>query len=431
VLLRGGIMWQRSNELTDDRDAYLVLAEGLHEGRGYSAPRSTTPTAFRPPLYPLWLSLASTKQASRWVAISHLLFGAGTIWFTVLLGRRLRLSATLSLLAGLLVAVDPLLVRYSVLPMTETMSTLLAVALLWAIAKETGPNEGRASLWNSLLIGVLFGLNVLCRPTLWAFGVLIVLLIAVRWIAGSRVHLLSRLACISTLCGVMLVVAPWGIRNWVAMGKPILTTTHGGYTLLLGNNHEFYDDVVRQPWGTVWDGSHGVKQEVWYDRIRWGMKSNAEGEIAEDQYQRDLAIEAIRDDPQGFIAACWLRLRRLWGIAPQGSDGAATSNAVLWACRVFYVALFLAANLGLIRLLREETTTPEQPPQAGDGKWYGLLQSRWWPGALLCVSFTLVHLVYWSNARMRAPLTPVICLLAMRVLMRSDSASSNPTKVST
>jgi hypothetical protein len=48
------------------------------------------------------------------------------------------------------------------------------------------------------------------------------------------------------------------------------------------------------------------------------------------------------------------------------------------------------------------------------------LMWRWdWRWSLqLCVilNFTLVHLVYWSNMRMRAPLVPLIALVAARGL---------------
>jgi hypothetical protein len=37
---------------------------------------------------------------------------------------------------------------------------------------------------------------------------------------------------------------------------------------------------------------------------------------------------------------------------------------------------------------------------------------HWTPLLLLLVAFSLVHTVYWSNVRMRAPLVPAIALLA-------------------
>jgi hypothetical protein len=41
-----------------------------------------------------------------------------------------------------------------------------------------------------------------------------------------------------------------------------------------------------------------------------------------------------------------------------------------------------------------------------------LIRPPWLWGTLLCGGFSLVHLVYWSNMRMRSPLLPVVALLA-------------------
>jgi len=40
------------------------------------------------------------------------------------------------------------------------------------------------------------------------------------------------------------------------------------------------------------------------------------------------------------------------------------------------------------------------------------------PGVTLLVTLTLIHLVYWSNMRMRAPLMPMVYLLAAFQLER-------------
>jgi hypothetical protein len=38
----------------------------------------------------------------------------------------------------------------------------------------------------------------------------------------------------------------------------------------------------------------------------------------------------------------------------------------------------------------------------------------WMPGVLLALSLTLVHSVYWSNMRMRAPAMPLVYMLAVQ-----------------
>ena len=56
LVLRLAVTLAQSPQLTQDRDAYLGIATSLVEGRGFSSPNSTVPTAFRPPLYPLSLA---------------------------------------------------------------------------------------------------------------------------------------------------------------------------------------------------------------------------------------------------------------------------------------------------------------------------------------------------------------------------------------
>ncbi|MFX9077435.1 hypothetical protein ABTN32_20465, partial [Acinetobacter baumannii] len=83
----------------------------------------------------------------------------------------------------------------------------------------------------------------------------------VWWLARRGKTQTSKSACdikgwigvgAGSAIGTILTVSPWLVRNWLVFGVPILTTTHGGYTLLLGNNSVFTQDVVQQPWGTVW-----------------------------------------------------------------------------------------------------------------------------------------------------------------------------------
>ena len=49
------------------------------------------------------------------------------------------------------------------------------------------------------------------------------------------------------------VVSPWVIRNRLVFGRWIATTTHGGYTLLLGNNPDFYRHLRQRSVGPSLD----------------------------------------------------------------------------------------------------------------------------------------------------------------------------------
>ena len=65
-----------------------------------------------------------------------------------------------------------------------------------------------------------------------------------------------------------------------------------------------------------------------------------------------------------------------------------------WGTGGWYLLIYVAAALGVGRLGRRLGSSP------------------WLAGCLLTGVFTLVHLLYWSNMRMRAPLIPVLALLA-------------------
>ena len=113
-------------------------------------------------------------------------------------------------------------------------------------------------------------------------------------------------------------VAPWVVRNALVMGRPLLTTTHGGYTLLLANNPVFYDDVARRPWAAVWEQD---RLEAWQRSMLADVAADlgpSPAEIPVDRWQSDRAWQHIRNDPAGFAAAVWYRLRSLWSLSPRG-----------------------------------------------------------------------------------------------------------------
>ena len=82
LVLRFGAVWLLRGQLTDDRDAYLAIAENLAAGRGYSSVPGE-PTAYRPPLYPLILAPAvAVARPAAGVAAVNLLAGVLAVWIT-------------------------------------------------------------------------------------------------------------------------------------------------------------------------------------------------------------------------------------------------------------------------------------------------------------------------------------------------------------
>ncbi|MDD3468581.1 MAG: hypothetical protein PHE53_01210 [Thermoguttaceae bacterium] len=192
------------------------------------------------------------------------------------------------------VAFDPVLVQQSTQLMTETTAVFFAAILLLLgnpVIESTDSNGWiRISWWRVPLTGLLFGLATLCRPAFLPFCGVMTLLYLIPILCNpllrktlcewnplyrtarsyshthqarkktqatqdaiSAMNLLRTILAwgVFVLCG-LLVLLVWGGRNRICFGHSIWTTTHGGYTLLLGNNPDFYEWLrhgdTTQPW---------------------------------------------------------------------------------------------------------------------------------------------------------------------------------------
>ncbi len=249
LALRAAAVAGRWEQLSRDPDAYRLIAENLREHAVFSrsqAGQSVQPTAFRPPLYPLLLAaLAWQGQVTpALVAGLHLVWGVLSVWLLWRVAQRWQLGAW-SYLAALGVAVDPILLNQAAEVMTETTATLLAIAALLALTRMSQ----RETPGSALLAGLMLGLATLCRPTFLIWAALVCLWLTLTSRLQRRT--IGKVALV--LVGVLLALLPWIVRNQLALGKPIVATTHGGYTLLLGNNPPFYRHLQQHTWGSVWD----------------------------------------------------------------------------------------------------------------------------------------------------------------------------------
>jgi 4-amino-4-deoxy-L-arabinose transferase-like glycosyltransferase len=409
-LLRLAAICWRPDSLQEDRDLYWGIARRLAAGAGFVHPELEHVTAYRPPLYPVMLALIVTCGGGiKSLAAVQIALGTATVWLVWRLGCRLQMRRR-SLLAAAVVAINPLLIQATSLAMTETLFTFLVTACLLMVAEKR---------WRST--GLLGGLAALCRPTMFVFAGLSAIVLLMRILLLSRgieaPQSLERSQntgrspsnsrswrpwlVVSLMSGV--VIAPWLIRNWLVFGQPMITTTHGGYTLLLGNNAEAYRKEVARPFGTLWDS------RAWQRSLEAELQRNGiatADEVARDRWMSLQARDWIAQHPGEFLSACWLRIRRFWNIAPSGADAASQPRVVLWGVAFFFAIELTAAAVGLARFKRDQ--------------W-----ADWFPLLMLIVSFSLLHVVYWSNLRMRAPIEPALALLAVSSMKRFFQSSGD------
>lgn len=392
ALIRGLALWIGGDGLHRDPDGYLAMSQRFIDRGALEA--SGSPSAYRPPLYPLLLAgwgmaFGLTPAA---IAVLHWLLGAATVMLALVLGRQWELGAA-AYLGAILVACDPILLNQSAQVMTETLATFLAAAALVALAAYSI----RPANSTALVAGLILALAALCRPTFLLWGAATVA--AMAWFAPRqssdgrpRTRIARMLPGLACAIGLAAGLAPWGIRNWVQIGAPVVTTTHGGYTLWLANNRDFYAFLRSGGWGEVWTSEAVVDR--WRDEV---SRLDAKDELARDRLAYQLARHDIGAEPGMFAYACIVRLGRFWGVAPHRTQaGERTVQTPLrWCVGLVYALEHLLMLAGVVALWR-------RPGPRGVWLW----------GVLLIACLSAAHLLYWTDMRMRAPAAPAACLLA-------------------
>ena len=364
-----------------DPDAYRQLAETLVNHRTFGF--GPQPTAYRPPLYPLLLTLCVMAPFPfHWAAaILHLSLGLLTIWLTWQLARRC-FSLAGAILASLLVACDPLLLYQSTQLMTETLAALLAVLLIWTWTRACE----QPSPWRFALAGICLGLASLCRPTFLPWLALAPLTLLATPALRSRFFTYACLLTVATLT----TLSPWVIRNQRVFDHLILNTTHGGYTLMLGNNTYYYEHLRRHGARAMWNPTN------FHDHVQRMAPppTSPSDELANDFNLNRAGHMTIRDDPDGFRRAAIARLATFWGALPQATaERQSTAAHVARQLTALWYAIILPlALLGIVRWL----PCWRQPPMLAT--------------LALFACFTVIHLFHWTDLRMRAPLMPLVAL---------------------
>ena len=432
AIVRGGMLIFGADFETDP-DAYRIIAETLAIHGGYGLPTeagSWRPTAFRPPLYPWMLSWGVRGGSLIGVAggVLHFVLGMATVTLAGSVASRLHRTADgrvaktwLVALVMLLVACDPLLLWQSRLLMTETLATFLATILWWAwvlgypvqtpVSEPNGPERWLPCPRWAAGCGFAFAAAFLCRPTflIQLAGLALAVATASVWRMRFDRRTMGLRGMAIVLVGLVapmgFAIAAWSLRNARVMGAPVWATTHGGYTLLLANNESFYDHIGESPLSIGpldrrWDAepflegymhryNADARKASFWDRDWRGveLRAGSTTEVGDDRYVSEIAKATITRRPGLFLWSCVVRFCRLWNPLPHESGAAGI------AVGVGYTLIFAAAIWGgwRIRFWRDP---------------------RWWPAVALGIALSAVHAVYWSNPRMRSPVSVPVAILA-------------------
>lgn len=347
--LRVGEAWDGRAPVYDAA-AYAAIARNLDEGNGFTVGASATqPSSDYSPGLPLFVAGVYKITGGVHERLARLilaLVGALAPLFAYLLARRLsdacppyedkrRWRAVVAgLVAALVVAIYPATIEYTGMLMTEPLAaTLLAGAILgilWA-----GDGEGA---WRWLVPGLTLGALALVRPEYLAVGLLLALLVFLR----RRLHMPWRralLAAAVVVLGIVVVVAPWTVRNAFALHRFVSVSTGGGQVLYAGtylpsdgNPEKVGAAVVAGHPGLF--GPHAV-ENLRLEQILARLGERTYPGLEPDQALSKMGKEQLRDDIEhhtgeyiGFVAE---KIGRIWSHGPRAVMREPLWEALHWA----------------------------------------------------------------------------------------------------
>jgi 4-amino-4-deoxy-L-arabinose transferase-like glycosyltransferase len=373
------------DNLFDEGDAFLYsnVAHDTAKGDWFLNRFEGTHFADHPPLTVLsltptgWL-FPDSVMAQR---VTNSLLGALAIVLIGLFARRLAGPAA-GIAAAAIAAVSPNLWMNDAVIMSETISTVVLVAVLWAaVDLRRSPTLARAAG-----TGALCGVAILARAEL---ALLLPLLIVPVVVLARDLAWRERLGRAALAVGVAVaVVAPWTAWNAVEFEDTVLLSTNEGTTLLGSNCDVTYEPPLRGAWWLACVVDFNDEQQT---RER-GLDASQVSAL-----QRDEALRYVREHAGELPSVVVARLGRTFGwhgleqqIYANNGEGRPS-----WASRAGYVSFWILAPLavaGAVVLRR----------RGGD-----LL-----PAIACLVIVVVVSAAFYGIARFRLPLDVMTIVLA-------------------
>jgi 4-amino-4-deoxy-L-arabinose transferase-like glycosyltransferase len=396
-----------------DAYAYHAGADLLASGRGFVEPMSVLgghpwQGANHPPLYPLWLTVASLVVPGDTTGPTvHMLWscclGVGTVVLCGLIARRLGGERT-GIVAAALAAVYPNLWFHDGMLLSETMAVFTIALTLWAsYCFWEQPTTGRVA-W----LGACCGLAALSRSELMlTVPVLLVpFVLMARTLAPRRRVELMVLGVLASLA----TISPWVAYNNSRFDAPVyLSTNAGGASAAANCESTYYGDLI------------GYKDYLCSERTYTTVAARTPGwdrlDVAQqDQLVRGEVSHYIRDHAERLptvMAARVARLLKLYGVRQEMHYDTSLHSQEPWVVRAGLISWYTLAPLAVAGalIIRRRNDVPLYPLVAVP--------------ALVVASVA----VTFAQTRYRAPAEVAVVLLAA-VTLEAAGARRRPSSPS-
>jgi hypothetical protein len=371
------------DQLPDQRE-YLSLGRNLlhdHALAFFDARFNQTIYTYRTPGYPAFI--AACGGSATVVRIAQACLDTLTVFAVFMIAWRLAgPTSPLPLIAACFVALNPFLIYFCGLILSETLFTAaLACATVMLIDRR----------W--ILGGILMLVAVLVRPSAIALAPLLTLVAAAnrtpdspyRLGAGLRAAIIPA-AIVTGI--VFLGLLPWAARNHRVLGAWVWTTTNEGVTLYDGFN----------------PAASGGSDQRFLTRMPELRSMN---ELRRSRYLHDSATSWAREHLSDLPALMLRKIARTWSPVPLSAEFGRTGYRLISAAYAVPSDVLAIAGLlcsrRLTRLAKGMLVTP-------------------------VVYFTIVHAMSVGSLRYRVPVEPMLAVLAAAGAMALRDIQTDGTR---
>lgn len=306
ALLRlGYILLWRLNPLTWDAACYDEAARRLLTQGYFAYGRGALglhPNAFTTPGYTLFVAgtyavFGDGRTGLLAVRLLQAGMSVGILLLIYLIARRVA-GVRAGLVAVALAAVYPPFVQANGDVMTEVLYTLLLTLTVWlALVCLESPR-----MWRFLLFGVTLGASALVRPAgiLWALVPLAILLV----LKHAPVRDVARWGTIAAL-GVVLILAPWWVRNYAIYHRFVPFNTSSANPLLVSTYWPDPPPPDTSVWPVAPSGDEFAMNAAWQARATERLLSQVASDPLRVVTTRAHMVYVAVSDPNRLMSLRW------------------------------------------------------------------------------------------------------------------------------
>jgi len=316
-----------------DTRLYLEIAQNILDGNGFAVEHGAT--AFVAPAFPIFLSacIFLFGENMAWASVIQCILASITCVVIAKIAVCLFDKST-GFIAGIIAALYYELIMWgSTQLLTEPLYIFFLALAIYYLTSAIISAQNK--VWFYSLCGGFFGLAGLVRPLALpiAVSVTVFLLFLLR---RKRQELLYPFILIFAC---LLVMMPWGLRNYFTLNHFTLLSLEGGHVFWLGNNPEYDRFETKQ-------GGYTAMFLPFPEDVR------RDDEVQANQSFSHAAWQHIFEHPVNFIIRGFHKMWNMWRPAFSGSSW--RNLLVSWTV---YPLLLISSLRGIFNSLKSKEYT--------------------------------------------------------------------------